>query len=351
MNMKTLDRVQNFLKNNQKTWLITGVAGFIGSNLLERLLILNQKVIGIDNFSTGYRENIDKAILDANTITGIDTNHNFKFIEGDIRCFEDCLSASKNVNYILHQAALGSVPRSVKDPLMTNDVNINGFLNILLCARDNKVDRVIYAASSSTYGDCLDSPKIENRIGNPLSPYAVTKAVNELYSRVFYKIYNVETIGLRYFNIFGKRQDPQGEYAAVIPKWINALINSDDIFINGDGTTSRDFCYVDNAIEMNIISALSENPKSVNEVYNVALGDSTSLNDLYEIIKLKLSRKVEMDFTSSPLYRDFRQGDVKHSLADISKAKNLLGYDPIYKIHKGLDKTIDWYIRETDRRL
>jgi len=331
---------------HKSTWLITGVAGFIGSNLLEALLILNQNVVGIDNFETGFRKNIDEAINDATNYCKKNnrTLGQFTFIEADIRNIEDCKKATKNVNYILHQAALGSVPRSIEDPARTNSTNISGFLNMLIAARDNKVDKFIYAASSSTYGDHPELPKKEEIIGNPLSPYAVTKLVNELYADVFNRIYNLDSIGLRYFNIFGKRQNPNGAYAAVIPQWINSLINNESVFINGDGETSRDFCYIENAIQMNLLAAISNNSSSLNKVYNVAVGDRTSLNQLFDLISAELLNNKFDNLQDKPYYRDFRAGDVKHSLADINRANRYLKYTPSHNIREGLSECIEWYI-------
>jgi len=342
--MTKYEQLQNHLKTNQHTWLITGVAGFIGSNLLEKLLILNQKVIGLDNFETGYQHNIDQAIEDANKVAGKDQSSLFNFIKGDIRELENCQKACEGVDYVLHQAALGSVPRSIEDPIRTNKANIDGFLNMLVAAKDAKVKRFVYAASSSTYGDHPDLPKVEDKIGNPLSPYAVTKLVNELYAQVFAKTYNFNTIGLRYFNIFGKRQDPNGAYAAVIPKWVNSIINKEDVFINGDGETSRDFCYIDNTIQINLLAATTTNEESTNQVYNVALNDRTTLNQLYKMIEERLIDRIDGLNKKEPIYRDFRAGDVRHSQADISKARLLLGYQPNHKIISGLDEAMDWYI-------
>ena len=283
--MTKYEELQEYLKNNQTSWLISGVAGFIGSNLLEKLLVLNQKVIGLDNFDTGYQKNIDEAINDANEIVGKDVSKNFKFIKGDIKSFNDCKQACRGVDYVLHQAALGSVPRSIEDPISTNEANIDGFINMLVASKDSKVKRFVYAASSSSYGDNVDLPKVENMIGNPLSPYAVTKLVNEHYASVFAKNYDFKTIGLRYFNIFGKRQDPNGAYAAVIPKWISSILNKESVYINGDGETSRDFCFIDNAVQTNILAALTKNSEATDQVYNVALNDKTSLNELYGMIE------------------------------------------------------------------
>lgn len=342
--MKKYEELQEYLKNNQTTWLITGVAGFIGSNLLEKLLVLNQKVIGLDSFDTGYQKNIDEAILDANKILGEDVSKNFKFIKGDIKSIDDCKQACHSVDYVLHQAALGSVPRSIEDPISTNDANINGFINMLVASKDSKVKRFVYAASSSSYGDNVDLPKVENMIGNPLSPYAVTKLVNEHYAGVFAKNYNFKTIGLRYFNIFGKRQDPNGAYAAVIPKWISSILNKESVYINGDGETSRDFCYVDNAVQANILAAMTENNEATDQVYNVALNDRTSLNELYRMIEDSLIKNIQGLEKKEPIYRDFRPGDVRHSQASIDKAKELLEYQPQFRIAEGLNEAIGWYI-------
>ena len=342
--MTKFEQLQEYLNDNQKTWLVTGVAGFIGSNLLEKLLILNQKVVGLDSFDTGYQHNIDQALQDVQNTTGKDLSSNFNFINGDIRNSSDCNQACSGVDYVLHQAALGSVPRSIEDPIGTNEANIDGFINMLVASRDAKVKRFVYAASSSSYGDNTDLPKIEHMIGNPLSPYAVTKLVNELYASVFAKNYDFKTIGLRYFNIFGKRQDPNGAYAAVIPKWIASVLNNEDVYINGDGETSRDFCYIDNAVQSNILAAMTENNEAVDQVYNVALNDRTSLNELHRMIEDKILQRVQGLEKKEPIYRDFRPGDVRHSQASVDKANNLLEYRPKYKISEGLDETIDWYI-------
>ena len=342
--MTKFEHLQEYLTNNQKTWLVTGVAGFIGSNLLEKLLILNQKVVGLDSFDTGYQHNIDQALQDVQNTTGKDLSNNFYFINGDIRNSSDCNQACDGVDYVLHQAALGSVPRSIEDPLGTNEANIDGFINMLVASRDAKVKRFVYAASSSSYGDNTDLPKIENIIGNPLSPYAVTKLVNELYASVFAKNYDFKTIGLRYFNIFGKRQDPNGAYAAVIPRWIASVLNNEDVYINGDGETSRDFCYIDNAVQSNILAAMTENNEAIDQVYNVALNDRTSLNELHRMIEDKIIQRVQGLEKKEPIYRDFRPGDVRHSQASVDKAYKLLEYRPKYKISDGLDETIDWYI-------
>ena len=342
--MTKYDQLQEYLINNQSKWLVTGAAGFIGSNLLEKLLILNQKVIGLDNFENGYQDNIDHAIEDANNIVGKDLSNNFRFINGDIKNFTDCNKACDGVDYVLHQAAIGSVPRSIEDPINTNSANIDGFLNMLVAGRDANVKRFVYAASSSSYGDNTDLPKIEHMTGNPLSPYAVTKLVNELYADVFAKNYSFKTIGLRYFNIFGKRQDPNGAYAAVIPKWVDSILNKKDVYINGDGKTSRDFCYIDNAVQMNLLAATTQNEEALNEVYNVALNDRTSLNELYQMIEERLVQSIQGLEKKKPIYREFRSGDVRHSQASIEKAQELLDYQPKYRISEGMDKVIDWYV-------
>ena len=340
------EELQKRLEKKQFRWLITGVAGFIGSNLLEKLLILNQKVIGFDNFETGYQHNIDQAIVDAKNKTSIDLFDNFTFLEGDVRDLDDCSQACNNVDYVLHQAALSSVSRSIEDPIRTNKTNIDGFLNMLVAAKDAKVKRFVYAASSSSYGGDTNLPKVEDKIGIPLSPYAITKVVNEAYAHVFAKIYNYKTIGLRYFNIFGKRQDPNGDYAAVIPRWVSSILNKEEVFINGDGETSRDFCYIDNTVQMNLLAAMTDNEAATDQVYNVALNDRTSLNQLYKMIEERLIQRDKSLIKKTPTYRDFRPGDVRHSQADISKAQKLLGYQPSHMIEKGLDKALNWYIRE-----
>lgn len=327
------------LKEHQYCWLITGVAGFIGSNLLQALLKLNQKVIGLDNFSTGYTYNLEQV----REQVGEQLWRKFKFMEGDICRLDDCRQACFKVDYVLHQAALGSVPRSIESPILTNESNISGFLNMLVASRDASVKRFVYAASSSTYGDNPDLPKVESMIGRPLSPYAVTKYVNELYADVFYSCYGVESIGLRYFNVFGPRQDPNGAYAAVIPQWIAALIKGQSLQINGDGETSRDFCYIENVVQVNILSALANDVKAVNQVYNVALNERTSLNQLYEMIRALLVKRFPHLENHKPRYVAFREGDVRHSQADISKAIRLLGYAPTHRIDEGLKQALDWY--------
>lgn len=333
------------LPSQPKTWLITGVAGFIGSNLLEQLLKHEQNVVGLDNFATGHRHNlaqIQAAVTPSQWAR-------FNFIEGDIRVLDDCCSACNGVDYVLHQAALGSVPRSLEDPITTNGTNIDGFLNMLVAARDAKVARFVYAASSSTYGDHPGLPKVEDVIGKPLSPYAVTKLVNEQYADVFARAYGFKTIGLRYFNIFGAHQDPEGAYAAVVPKWTSAMIHNQPVFINGDGDTSRDFCYIANTVQANFLAATSQHPDAANQVYNVAVGDRTTLNDLFEAIRVALEPRFPHLKGFRPTYRDFRAGDVRHSLADISKARTLLGYEPSHRIQQGLVEAMDWYVSDLSK--
>ncbi|KHF25889.1 nucleoside-diphosphate-sugar epimerase [Solemya velum gill symbiont] len=338
MIMSDYENLKNELQSEPRTWLVTGVAGFIGSNLLETLLKLNQQVVGLDNFSTSFQHNLDevKASVPPEQWSA------FRMIEGDIRDIATCHQACNGVDYVLHQAALGSVPRSLEDPVTTNQNNIDGFLHMLVAARDAEVKRFVYAASSSTYGDHPDLPKVEEKIGSPLSPYAVTKLVNELYADVFNKSYGFRSIGLRYFNIFGRRQVPNGAYAAVIPKWTAALLDDETVFINGDGSTSRDFCYIDNAVQANLLAATTDNSEATNQVYNVAVGDRTSLNDLYRLIREALEGLGV--YTAEKLeYRDFRAGDVLHSLADTGKASDLLGYQPTHRIGEGLEEAMQWY--------
>lgn len=333
------DNVKNNLLNEPKTWLVTGVAGFIGSNLLEALLKLDQKVIGLDNFATGHQRNLDEvqALLKPAQWA------NFTFIEGDIRNLDDCLRAVTGVDYVLHQAALGSVPRSVADPLTSNEANVSGTLNMLIAARDGNVKSFVFASSSSVYGDHPTLPKVEHTIGTPLSPYAVTKYVDELYAAQFSRHYGLKTTGLRYFNVFGPRQDPAGAYAAVIPKWVTAMIKGEQIDINGTGETSRDFCFINNVVQANILGATTENPAAVNEIYNVALNSRATLNELFDMLQKRLLPYCPHLADYKPKYRDFRVGDVMHSQADISKAVTLLGYEPSHTIEQGLDEALEWY--------
>ena len=351
--------LQAQLKVRPKTWLITGVAGFIGSNLLETLLKLNQRVVGLDNFATGHQRNLDEV----ETLVSPQQWANFQFIEGDVRNLEDCRRAlvfhplppgegggeslppnSTPVDYVLHQAAIGSVPRSIEDPITTNGANITGFLNMLVAARDAQVQSFTYAASSSTYGDHPGLPKVEDVIGNPLSPYAVTKYVNELYAETFARCYGFQSIGLRYFNVFGPRQDPNGAYAAVIPKWTAAMIQGEDVFINGDGETSRDFCYVENAVQANLLAACTQFSAARNQVYNVAISGRTTLNTLFDALQVALTSN-GLTYTKPPIFRDFRIGDVRHSQADIGKAEGILGYVPSHDICAGISSAMPWYVK------
>ncbi|MBO6577034.1 MAG: SDR family oxidoreductase [Rhodothermales bacterium] len=320
-------------------WLVTGASGFIGSHLVEHLLSLGRNVVGLDNFETGSRRNLTEVQHNV----GPEAWARFSFIEGDIRSLDDCRSACAGAEVILHQAALGSVPRSLNDPIRTNSANIDGFLNMLVAARDEGVRRFVYAASSSTYGDHPGLPKVEATIGAPLSPYAVTKLVNELYADVFWKAYRLSSVGLRYFNVFGPRQNPAGAYAAVIPRWIEAMISGEPVFINGDGKTSRDFCFVDNVVQANLRAATADGIGS--EVFNVAVGDRTELNELFTLIRDILSVHGVV-YPLEPTYREFREGDVRHSQAEISKAVNLLGYVPEFTAAQGLARTVPTYLVE-----
>jgi UDP-N-acetylglucosamine 4-epimerase len=351
--MSAYEKLKEDLSNHQYVWLVTGAAGFIGSNLVESLLKLNQRVVGLDNFSTGFQKNLDEI----EQLVSAAQWQNFQFFKGDIRSLEDCKAATSfshgkdklAVQYVLHQAALGSVPRSIEDPINTNASNIDGFLNILVAARDAKVKRFVFAASSSTYGDHPALPKVEDQIGKPLSPYAVTKYVNELYADVFARTYGLNFIGLRYFNVFGNRQDPNGVYSAVIPKWINALIKNQDVYINGDGETSRDFCYIENAVQANLLAATAKNPEANNQIYNVAVGDKTTLNQLFFYIKESLGIRVHNVDNIIPLYRDFRSGDVRHSQANINKARSSLGYEPYFTVQMGLRDVINSFFEKTKK--
>lgn len=331
-------QVRNELSLEPKVWLVTGVAGFIGSNLLEALLKLDQIVIGLDNLSTGFQVNLDEVC------DGVSREQwsRFSFIYGDIRDLDVCKQACEGVDYVLHQAALGSVPRSINDPITTNEANISGFLNMLVAARDSEVRSFTYAASSSTYGDHPGLPKVEDVIGKPLSPYAITKYVNELYADIFANNYGFKTIGLRYFNVFGKRQSPGGAYAAVIPKWTDAMISGKDVLINGDGETSRDFCFIENTVQMNLLAATAADDAK-DEVYNVALGDRTTLNQLFDVLKKTLLNN-GVGYSKDPVYQGFRAGDVRHSQANIEKARNMLGYSPEYNVVSGITKAMPWYI-------
>ena len=338
--MNQYQQVCETLQAQPKIWLVTGVAGFIGSNLLETLLKLDQMVVGLDNFATGHQYNLDQV----QALVSSEQWAKFKFIEGDIRQFADCQKACAGVDYVLHEAALGSVPRSIADPITTNETNISGFLNMLTAARDAGVSSFTYAASSSTYGDHPALPKVEENIGKPLSPYAVTKYVNELYADVFAKTYGFKAIGLRYFNVFGQRQDPNGAYAAVIPKWTAAMIAGEDVFINGDGETSRDFCFIDNTVQANILAATTQDDAAKNQVYNVAVGDRTTLNDLFNAIKVALAEN-GVNYSKDAVYREFRAGDVRHSQASIAKIEKALGYAPQFRIDDGIQLAMQWYVQ------
>jgi UDP-N-acetylglucosamine 4-epimerase len=336
--MNRYEQIQQQLKEQPRKWLVTGCAGFIGSNLVETLLKLGQTVVGLDNFATGHQRNLDEV----QAIVGPEKWARFELVTGDIRDLAACQEAVRGVDHVLHQAALGSVPRSLVDPITTNEVNISGFLNMLTAARDAKVSSFVYAASSSTYGDHPGLPKVEDRIGKPLSPYAVTKYVNELYADVFARSYGFKTIGLRYFNVFGKRQDPNGAYAAVIPKWIAAMIRNEEVVVNGDGETSRDFCFIENTVQVNLLASLADEADR-NEVYNVAVGDITTLNALVGHLKSILATH-GVGYERPTTYRDFRAGDVRHSQADIGKVAQRLGYVPSHRIREGLETAMPWYL-------
>lgn len=338
--MTFIELLEQQMLKKQKKWLVTGAAGFIGSNLVKRLLQLNQIVIGFDNFSTGHKKNIDQVLADINK----NLISNFMFHEGDIRDLNSCLECCKGVDIVLHQAALGSVPRSIHDPIASNQNNVDGFLNILIASRDSKVKRFVFASSSSVYGDNTDLPKVESKTGNPLSPYAVTKQANELYAKVFHTVYGLPTVGLRYFNVFGPRQDPNGAYAAVIPKWFAALLKGEPAYIYGDGETSRDFCYVENVVQANLLAACTDNAEVLGQNFNIACSQRTTLNELFSMIR-DVVTEVKPDAAKvKPVYRDFRPGDVRHSHADISKAVNLLGYSPSHAVKDGLREAASWYI-------
>jgi len=338
--MSAIDDARRQLTAKPLRWLVTGSAGFIGSHLVQALLELDQTVVGLDNFATGHRRNIDEVRA---AVTGERWNRH-RFVEADIRDAGACRHACLGIDVVLHQAALGSVPRSLDDPIATNGSNIDGFLNMLVAARDAGVRRFVYAASSSTYGDHAGLPKVEDAIGRPLSPYAVTKLVNEIYAEVFARCYGMQSIGLRYFNIFGARQDPEGAYAAVIPRWIRAMLQGGEVVINGDGETSRDFCYVDNAVQANLLAAATDDPAAIDQVYNIAVDDRTSLNRLFQLLRDAIVLHAPAIATVNPVYRDFRPGDVRHSQADIGKARRLLGYAPTHRLADGIRAAIPWYL-------
>ncbi len=341
--MSSFDAFKDELRRAPSTWLVTGVAGFIGSNLLETLLRLDQKVVGLDNLSTGLEKNL-ALVRDA---VGADHWSRFAWLQDDIRDAAACRRATKGVDFVLHQAALGSVPRSLEDPIATNESNVNGFVNILTAARENGVKRFVFASSSSVYGDDASLPQVEAQIGNCLSPYAVSKRVNELYADVFGRCYQFQTVGLRYFNVFGPRQDPNGAYAAVIPKWIASMILNEPVTINGDGSTSRDFCYVANVVQANLRAARTQNSECPGQNYNIAVGQRTSLNDLFEMLRTPLARRFPHLRNAKPIHRDFRPGDILHSQADISKARRLLDYEPTHSVNEGLVEALDWYVQNT----
>ena len=338
--MTVFEKLLETLKADQKTWLVTGNAGFIGSNLTEFLLKHNQRVVGLDNFSTGYQHNIDDVLLQI----GEKNAKNFTFIKGDIADIEVCTKACEGVDIVLHQAALGSVPRSIDNPVTSNRSNVTGFLNMITAAKDAGIKRFVYASSSSVYGDSHELPKVEARTGNVLSPYAAMKATNELYAGVFNKVYGLETLGMRYFNVFGRRQDPDGAYAAVIPKWVGSLLEGEDVFINGDGETSRDFTYIDNVIQMNLLAGTTDNTEAFGEAFNVAVGGRNTLNELYKLINKELNSHIDTFSEKEAIYRDFRAGDIRHSNADITKAKTTVGYAPTHDIYQGMEEAIEWYI-------
>jgi len=327
--VKTYADLHALISATQRTWLVTGAAGFIGSNLVEALVALGQEVVGLDNFSTGKRENVHKDI---------------RFIEGDIRDLATCRRACRGVDVVLHQAALGSVPRSIDDPLASHDSNVNGFLNMLVAARDAGLSRLVFASSSAVFGDEPALPKIEERIGRAVSPYGLTKHINELYAGVFARCYGLRWIGLRYFNVFGPRQNPDGAYASVIPAWIGALLRGDTAYVNGDGSAARDFCHVENVVQANLRAAMTDNPEALDQAYNIAHGEMTSLGELFDIIRASLARRLPHLRTVRPVHREPRRGDVKLSRADISKAERLLGYEPTVRVMEGLERTMDWYL-------
>lgn len=339
--MTAIEQLQTELRTAPRKWLITGVAGFIGSNLLEALLKLDQRVVGVDDFSTGKRRNFDEV----KSLVSSAQWASFEFIEGDVGDVQLCGRACQGVACVLHQAALGSVPRSIAEPLAAHRANVTGFLHLLIAARDAKVQRLVYASSSAVYGDHPDLPKLEHRIGQPLSPYAATKLMNEIYADVFARAYGLASIGLRYFNVFGPRQDPEGAYAAVIPKWIAALRRREPVTINGDGETSRDFCFVENVVHANLLAATTPNAEALNQIYNIAVGDRTTLNELFQLLKDGLRRRDASLPDSQPVYGAFRSGDVRHSQADIQKACRLLGYVPIRTVREGLEQSLEWYCR------
>lgn len=339
--MTAFDTLKKQLTEAPATWLVTGVAGFIGSNMLQTLLQLDQKVIGLDNLSTGHKRNLEQV----QGSIGPAKWAKFTWIQGDIRDAATCRRAVQGADFILHQAALGSVPRSLQDPVLNNDNNVTGFLNVLWAARERGVKRFVFASSSAVYGDDASLPQVEDKLGHSLSPYAVSKRINELYAEVFARAYGLQAIGLRYFNVFGPRQDPNGAYAAVIPKWIAALALNQPVQVNGDGSTSRDFCYVADVVQANLLAATAQNPLASGQHFNIAVGEQTSLNDLFGMLYQRLAKSYPHLKDFRPQYAPFRPGDIHHSQADISKARCLLGYEPAYRVAQGLDEALDWYVR------
>ena len=339
--MTTYNKMKKTLSARPRKWLVTGVGGFIGSNLLETLLQLDQTVVGLDNFSTGHKRNL----AEVKSLVSARQWKRFRLVEGDVGDLATCRRVAVGVDLVLHQAALGSVPRSMEDPLECHRSNVTGFLNVLVAAHQAKVKRLVYASSSAVYGDEPSLPKVEARIGKPLSPYAASKAMDEAYAEAFAQAYGFRCIGLRYFNVFGPRQDPEGAYAAVIPKWVAAMLKSETIYINGDGKTSRDFCHIANVVQANLLAAMTEKPSATNQVYNIALGERTTLNQLFKLLQQGLRRQLPGLPVQQPVFRDFRPGDVRHSLADIAKAQRLLGYVPTHRIGPGLELAMEWYRR------
>ena len=339
--MSAYDDLRAHLRQHRYRWCVTGAAGFIGSNLAEVLLRLNQDVIGLDNFATGHRANLD----DVRAGVGADAWQHFRLIEGDLLSAGDCAAACAEADFVLHQAALGSVPRSIANPQATHAANVDGFLNMLIAARDHKVKRFVYASSSSVYGDHPDLPKFEDRVGKPLSPYAATKCMNEIYADVFARSYGLQSVGLRYFNVFGPRQDPKGAYAAVIPRWIAAMIRNETVEIYGDGETSRDFCYVENAVQANLLAATAKEASAANQVYNVAVGERTTLRGLFDLLRDALLPTYPHVRGIQPYFRDFRAGDVRHSMADIARISTALGYEPTHGLGSGLSTAMKWYLK------
>jgi UDP-N-acetylglucosamine 4-epimerase len=342
MSVTAYEKLQGELRGHSHRWLITGAAGFIGSNLLESLLKLDQQVVGLDNYATGYQRNLEHV---RSRVTAEQWSR-CKLMEGDIRDGETCQRACTGAEFVLHQAALGSVPRSIAEPLNSHESNVTGFINLLIAARDQKVRRLVYASSSSVYGDDPELPKVEDKTGKPLSPYAATKLMNEIYAGVFAQTYDFRAVGLRYFNVFGPRQDPNGAYAAVIPKWIAAMLQNEAVIINGDGETSRDFCYISNVVQANLLAATTNDPQASNQAYNVAVGERTTLNELYRLLQQRLVPLNPTLAGRKPVYHEFRAGDVRHSLADITKAQTLLGYAPTHSLPEGLDLALPWYLNE-----